>query len=123
MVKSKNINNKQQEDGKGCNVAESISNGFRIPYTIEMLMDLELTMSIELGRRAVLMRDIAELKPGDIITLDKHIDEPIDLLINNKKFAEGVLIGSGSNIRIRITALVCPSDRFLNLKEKEPALE
>jgi len=82
---------------------------------IEMLMDIVLPVSIELGRTRMFIKDILELERGSIVEIDKLAGEPVDLLINNKKMAEGEVVVVEKHFGIRITNLIDPKDRIKNL--------
>ncbi|MCS7229925.1 MAG: flagellar motor switch protein FliN [Candidatus Kryptonium sp.] len=83
---------------------------------IEMLMDVVLTVSIELGRTTMLIKDILELDRGSIIELDKLASEPVDVIVNGKKIAEGEVVVIDKHFGIRITNLVAPDERLKNAK-------
>ncbi len=82
---------------------------------MELLMDIKLPVSIELGRTKMYVKDILELERGSIIELDKMAGEPVDLYINNKKMAEGEVVVVDKHFGIRITQLIDPADRIKNL--------
>jgi flagellar motor switch protein FliN/FliY len=82
---------------------------------MELLMDILLPVSIELGRTKMYVKDILELERGSIIELDKMAGEPVDLYINNKKMAEGEVVVVDKHFGIRITQLIDPADRIKNL--------
>ena len=82
---------------------------------IEMLMDIVLPVSIELGRTKMFIKDILELERGSIVEIDKLAGEPVDLLVNNKKMAEGEVVVVEKHFGIRITNLIDPKDRIKNL--------
>ena len=82
---------------------------------IEMLMDIVLPVSIELGRTKMFIKDILELERGSIVEIDKLAGEPVDLLINDKKMAEGEVVVVEKHFGIRITNLIDPKDRIKNL--------
>ncbi|TKJ42237.1 flagellar motor switch protein FliN [candidate division LCP-89 bacterium B3_LCP] len=84
--------------------------------SINVLMDVELPVIIELGRTNMFIRDILELCPGTIVELNKLSGEPVDLLINDKKFARGEVVVIDENFGIRITELVKVEDRIQTLK-------
>jgi len=84
-------------------------------YNINRLMDLKLPISVELGRKPMLLKDIIDLKPGAVIELKKFSHEPVDIYIDNKKFAEGEVVEIANNLGVRITALVGPDDRIPDL--------
>lgn len=85
-------------------------------HNIDMLMDLELPVIIELGRSSMFIRDILELGPGSIVELNKLSGEPVDLYVNDKKFALGEVVVIDENFGIRITDLVKVEDRIRSLK-------
>jgi flagellar motor switch protein FliN/FliY len=82
---------------------------------IDMLMDLRLPITIELGRTAMFIKDILKLSPGSIIELNKLSGDPVDVYINEKKFAEGEVVVIDENFGVRITELVKPEDRLRKL--------
>jgi len=90
--------------------------GSHSPQQIDALMDLELPVIIELGRTSMFIRDILELSPGSIVELNKLSGEPVDLYINDKKFAQGEVVVIDENFGIRITDLVRVEDRIRTLK-------
>lgn len=82
---------------------------------MDMLMDLYLTMSIELGRTTMAIRDILDLQRGSVVEFDKLAGEPVDVLINGKKIAEGEVVVIEKHFGIRITNLVDAAERIKNL--------
>lgn len=84
--------------------------------SIEALMDLELPIIIELGRTSMFIRDILALSPGSIVELNKLSGEPVDLYINDKRFARGEVVVIDENFGIRIVDLVKVEDRIRSLK-------
>lgn len=94
---------------------ESPQKTFDQKAKMEMIMDIVLPVSIELGRTKLYVKDILELERGSIIELDKMAGEPVDLYINNKKMAEGEVIVVEKHFGIRITNLIDPADRIKSL--------
>lgn len=84
---------------------------------LEMLYDLQLPVSIELGRTNMLIRDILRLGRGSVIEFDKLVSEPVDVLINGKKVAEGEVVVIDKHFGIRITTLVDPADRLRSVRK------
>jgi len=82
---------------------------------IGLLMNLSLPITIELGRTRMLIKDILELGHGSVIEFDKLAGEPVDLLINDKKVAEGEVVVIDEHFGIRLTNLIKPSERIKNL--------
>lgn len=77
---------------------------------LELLYDLQLPVSIELGKTNMLIRDILRLGRGSVIEFDKLVSEPVDILINGKKVAEGEVVVIDKHFGIRITTLVDPTE-------------
>lgn len=84
---------------------------------LELLYDLQLPVTIELGRTNMLIRDILKLGRGSVIEFDKLVSEPVDILANGKKIAEGEVVVIDKHFGIRITTLVDPSERLRGLKK------
>ena len=84
---------------------------------LEILLDVLLPVSIELGRTTMFIKDILELDRGSIIELDKLASEPVDVLVNGKKIAEGEVVVIDKHFGIRITNLVAVDERIKNLKK------
>jgi flagellar motor switch protein FliN/FliY len=83
---------------------------------VEMLMDVDLDVSIELGRSMLSIKRILELAPGSIVELDRMAGEPVDLLVNNKVVAKGEVVVIDESFGIRILSLVSPEDRIKSLR-------
>ena len=79
---------------------------------LELLFDLQLPVSIELGRTNMLIKDILRLGRGSVIEFDKLVSEPVDVIINGKKVAEGEVVVIDKHFGIRVTTLVDPSERM-----------
>jgi flagellar motor switch protein FliN/FliY len=94
---------------------EAPAEGVTANRDIEMLMDLRLPITIELGRTALFIKDILKLAPGSIIELNKLSGDPVDIYVNEKKFAEGEVVVIDENFGVRITELIKPEDRLRKL--------
>jgi len=82
---------------------------------LDLLMDLTLPVAIELGRTNMLIRDILDLQRGSVVEFEKLASEPVDILINGKKMAEGEVVVIEKHFGIRITNLVDASERVKGL--------
>lgn len=83
---------------------------------LDMLLDISLKVTVELGRTKKSIKDILDLSSGSIIELDKLAGEPVDILVNGKLIAEGEVIVIEENFGVRVTDIISQSDRLLNLK-------
>lgn len=79
---------------------------------ISLLLDVEMTMTVELGRTTKLVKDILGLGEGSIIELDKLAGEPVDLLVNGKLIAKGEVVVIDENFGVRVTDIVSQDERF-----------
>lgn len=102
---------------------ESTFQEMRLPSTsgasqqnIDMLLDIDLDVSIELGQSMLSIKRILELAPGSIVELDRMAGEPVDLMVNNKVVARGEVVVIDENFGIRIVSLVSPEDRIRSLR-------
>lgn len=82
------------------------------PRNIDLLMDVDLPVSIELGRTKMPISDILALGPGSVVELNKLAGEPADLLINYKVVARGEVVVIDENFGLRITQLMTPEERL-----------
>ncbi len=85
---------------------------------IELLMDVNLPISIELGRTRMSISDILSLGPGSVVELNKLAGEPVDLLVNQKVVARGEVVVIDENFGVRITQLMTPEERLKSLGEE-----
>lgn len=73
---------------------------------IQMIMDVPLQVSVELGRTKKLIKEILELNIGSVIELDKMAGEPVDILVNGKLVAKGEVVVIEDNFGVRITDII-----------------
>ena len=85
---------------------------------IELLMDVDLPVSIELGRTRMSIQDILALGPGSVVELNKLAGEPVDLLVNFKVVARGEVVVVDENFGLRVTQLMTPEERLKALAEE-----
>jgi flagellar motor switch protein FliN/FliY len=89
----------------------------RVSQNLDLLLDVSLPISIELGRTSMSIQEILKLGPGSIVELDKLAGEPVDLLVNNKIVAKGEVVVIDENFGIRVTSLISPEERLKSLGE------
>ena len=82
---------------------------------LELIMDIPLDVTVELGRVRMLIRDVLDLASGSIIELDRVAGEPVDLLVNGRLVAKGEVVVIEDNFGIRLTEIVSPADRVAGL--------
>jgi flagellar motor switch protein FliN/FliY len=77
----------------------------------DLLHDVEMEVTAELGRTRMSVRELLSLTPGAVIELDRAAGGPADLLVNGRLIARGEVVVIDENFGIRITEIVGPSDR------------
>ncbi len=92
------------------------SGATELPKNIEMILDISLPVTIELGRTSMRIRDILELGHGSIVELDKLAGEPVDVIVNDKVIAKGEVVVIDENFGVRITSLVGMDERIKSLR-------
>ncbi len=80
--------------------------------SIELIMDVPLEITVELGRTKKLIKDILEFGPGTILELDKLAGEPVDIMVNGKYIAKGEVVVIDESFGVRITDIVSASKRL-----------
>lgn len=79
---------------------------------MDILMDVSLEVSVELGRTSRKIKEILEFGPGSIIELNRLVGEPVDVLVNGKFVATGEVVVIDENFGIRITDIINPENRI-----------
>lgn len=79
---------------------------------MNLLMDVSLEVSVELGRTSKKIKEILEFGPGSIIELNRLVGEPVDVLVNGKFVANGEVVVIDENFGIRITDIINPENRI-----------
>jgi len=74
--------------------------------SINMLLDLSLPVSVELGRTNMMVQEILRLGRGSVIQLERLAGEPIDIYVGNRRFAEGEVVVLGEQFGVRITRII-----------------
>ncbi|NOX88625.1 MAG: flagellar motor switch protein FliN [Calditrichaeota bacterium] len=82
---------------------------------IEMLLDVDLEITVELDRKSMLVSELLKLGKGSIVEFQKSAGEPLDILVNGRKFAEGEVVVIDDKFGIRITQLISARDRLKTL--------
>jgi len=94
------------------NTSDSATQGRRL----ELLLDVPLELSVELGRARMSIQDLLNLSPGSVIELDKIAGEALDILINGRLVARGEAVVVNDKFGIRISDIVSPSERIARLR-------
>ncbi len=83
---------------------------------LNMLLDIPLQVTVELGRTKHSVKEILQLASGSIIELDRLAGEPVDILVNNRLIAKGEVVVIDENFGVRITDIISQKERINNLR-------
>lgn len=82
---------------------------------INMILDIPVQLSVELGRTRIPIKHILQLAQGSVIELDALAGEPMDVLVNGYLIAQGEVVVVNDKFGIRLTDIVTPSERMRRL--------
>ena len=91
--------------------------GAEMPKNIDLILDVPLELSVELGRTKKNIRDILALTRGSLIELNKLAEEPVDIFINGKRIAHGEVVVVDENFGVKITEIASGEDRVKSLSK------
>ncbi|MDP5071277.1 MAG: flagellar motor switch protein FliN [Congregibacter sp.] len=94
--------------------APTASGGGKID--LDLLMDVQVTLSVEIGRSRLPIKDLLALNQGSIVSLDRGVNEPLDLMVNGTLIARGEVVESAGQFGLRLIDVVSPSERLKKLK-------
>ena len=83
---------------------------------MDMILDVQLQVTVELGRTTLKVRDVLALGPGAVVELDKHAGEPVDVVVNNKPVARGEVVVIDENFGVRVTEIIDKDQRDARAK-------
>ncbi|HYL96132.1 MAG TPA: flagellar motor switch protein FliN [Terriglobales bacterium] len=75
---------------------------------LDLLMDVELAMTLRFGGRRLSLREILELSPGSVVELDRQVHEPVDVLLDGRLVARGEVVVMDGNYGLRVTEVAPP---------------
>ena len=90
--------------------------GGDIPPTMELLLDVELPVSISFGKTEILMKDVLKLTTGSIVELNRGVNEPVEVLVNHCLIARGEVVVVEGNYGVRIQQIVNRQDRIRSFR-------
>jgi len=86
-------------------------NGAGTPQALDLILDVTMRVSVELGRALLTVQEILALGPGSVLELDKLAGEPVDILVNDRPIARGEVVMVDENFGVRVTEILTPGPR------------
>lgn len=90
-------------------------NGTSETTSLDMLLDIGLQVTVELGRAKMTIKDVLALGPGTVVELNRIAGEPVDILINDKPIAKGEVVVIGDMFGVRVTDIIPPAARVQSM--------
>jgi flagellar motor switch protein FliN len=83
---------------------------------VDLLLDVELDASLRFGCREMPLGEILDLGPGDVVQLDRHVTDPVDLIVGDKIVARGEVVLINGNFGLRVTEVAAPMKRLESIR-------
>ena len=96
----------EEEGGKADEVKEA---------NLDLILDIPLSVTVELGRSKMLINDLLQLGQGSVIELTKLVGDPLEVLVNDKLVARGEVVVVNEKFGVRLTDIVTPMERVKSL--------
>jgi flagellar motor switch protein FliN/FliY len=95
---------------------EAAPEAAKAPRTLDLLMEVELPVAVSFGRAELPLKDVLKLTTGSIVELNRTVDEPVELIVNNCVIARGEVVVVDGNYGVRIRHIISPQERLRTLK-------
>jgi flagellar motor switch protein FliN len=89
---------------------------FAVSQGVELLLDVELEAAIRFGCREMSLGEVLELGPGDVVELDRHVADPVDLVVGDKIVARGDVVLVNGSFGLRVTEVAAPRKRLESIR-------
>jgi flagellar motor switch protein FliN/FliY len=83
---------------------------------VSLLCDIELDATLQFGSREMPLREVLEVGPGDVVELNRHVSEPVDLVVGDRIVAHGEVVVVNGNFALRISEVATPQLRLESIR-------
>ena len=104
-----------EEPGPAAEAGSSAETAMPASKTFDLLLDVELPVSVSFGRAQVALKDVIKLTTGAIVELNRSITEPVEVIVNNCVIARGEVVVVEGNFGVRIREVISRQDRLRTL--------
>jgi flagellar motor switch protein FliN len=84
---------------------------------LDVVLDIPVTLSVEVGRSHISIRNLLQLNQGSVIELDRSTGDPLDVYVNGTLIAHGEVVVVNDKFGIRLTDVISPADRIRKLRQ------
>jgi flagellar motor switch protein FliN/FliY len=93
-----------------------LPSGSSSDVNLDVILDVPVTLSMEVGRTRIPIRNLLQLNQGSVVELDRAAGEPLDVFVNGTLVAHGEVVVVNEKFGIRLTDVISPSERIRKLK-------
>jgi flagellar motor switch protein FliN/FliY len=90
--------------------------GFGAEVNLDVILDVPVTMAMEVGRTKISIRNLLQLNQGSVVELDRAAGEPLDVFVNGTLVAHGEVVVINEKFGIRLTDVISPAERVRKLR-------
>lgn len=105
-----------QAGAKSAQFAELDDDSSNESVNLDAILDVPVTLSMEIGRTKISIRNLLQLNQGSVVELDRLAGEPLDVLINGTLVAQGEVVVVNEKFGLRLTDIISPAERVKRLK-------
>jgi flagellar motor switch protein FliN/FliY len=87
-----------------------------VEANLDVILDIPVTISMEIGRTSISIRNLLQLNQGSVVELDRLAGEPMDVLVNGTLVAHGEVVVVNEKFGIRLTDVISPAERVKKLR-------
>jgi flagellar motor switch protein FliN len=85
-------------------------------HGLNLLYDIELDATLQFGSREMPLNEVLDLGPGDVVELNRHVSEPVDLVVGDRILARGEVVVVNGNFALRVTEVATPQMRLESIR-------
>jgi flagellar motor switch protein FliN/FliY len=95
---------------------DATDNGSNRELNLEVVLDIPVTLAMEVGRSRISIRNLLQLNQGSVVELERSTGEPLDVYVNGTLIAHGEVVVVNDKFGIRLTDVISPAERIRKLK-------
>ena len=104
------------ESGAAASGAAAVESEAHPPTARDLLMEIELDATLQFGSREMPLKEVLALGPGDVMELDRHVTEPVELVVGDRIMARGEVVVVAGNFALLITEVAEPQLRLESIR-------
>jgi len=117
LISGENSPSVSENSGGGENISSAASKAMPEVKNLEMLLDVKLQLRVRIGTKVMLLKDIVSMDIGSIVELNQLANEPLEILIDDKKIGEGEVVIVDGNFGIQITSIGTKEERLNSMRK------